>query len=71
MQGAATLLVQAEDSRHVSSLTPLITPYPELKEQPRGLGAKGVILTHLGPEMLQNLKAVEEKCAYDGLENEI
>lgn len=45
--------------------------YPELKERLDGLGAKRVILTHLGPEMLQNLEEIEQECAYDGLEIEI
>jgi len=41
--------------------------YPVLRERWRELGAKRVILTHMGPEMLAQADAVAEECACDGL----
>ena len=41
--------------------------YPDLKEHRHELGAKRMILTHMGPEMLNHVDSIPEECAYDGL----
>ena len=41
--------------------------YPVLKRHWGELGARRVILTHMGPEMLAVADEVPEECAYDGL----
>lgn len=41
--------------------------YPELHEHLRDFGAKRVILTHMGREMLAHADDVPEECAYDGM----
>lgn len=45
--------------------------YPDLKEHWDELEAKRIILTHMGPEMLEQQDEVPEECAYDGLVIEI
>jgi phosphoribosyl 1,2-cyclic phosphodiesterase len=39
--------------------------YPDIKEHWDEFGAKRVILTHMGPEMLAQADAVPEETAYD------
>ena len=41
--------------------------YPDLKEHRDELQAKRMVLTHLGPEMLERRHEIPEECAYDGL----
>ena len=41
--------------------------YPEVREHLEDFGAKRVILTHMGREMLAHVEEVPEECAYDGL----
>lgn len=41
--------------------------YPTLKRHWRELGARRVILTHMGPEMLAAADGLPEECARDGL----
>lgn len=41
--------------------------YPDLYDHRDELQAKRVVLTHLGPEMLQHRDEIPEECAYDGL----
>jgi ribonuclease BN (tRNA processing enzyme) len=41
--------------------------YPAIAALPRDLGAKRLILTHLGPEMLARAGTIPEECAHDGL----
>jgi ribonuclease BN (tRNA processing enzyme) len=45
--------------------------YPALAEHLTDLGARRVILTHLGPEMLAHAAAIPQECAHDGLVVEI
>lgn len=45
--------------------------YPVLKEHWDEIEAKRIILTHLGPEMLEFKDQIPEECAYDGLEIEL
>ena len=41
--------------------------YPDVVKNWEDFNAKRVILTHLGPEMLEMANRVPEECAYDGL----
>ena len=41
--------------------------YPDITARATRVGAKRVILTHMGPEMLAHAASVPEECAYDGL----
>jgi ribonuclease BN (tRNA processing enzyme) len=41
--------------------------YPDLTARATRVGAKRVILTHMGREMLAQAASVPEECAYDGL----
>jgi ribonuclease BN (tRNA processing enzyme) len=41
--------------------------YPDVKEHWDDFGAKRIILTHMGPEMLAQSSVVAEECAHDGL----
>ena len=41
--------------------------YPDLAEHRDELQAKRMVLTHLGPEMLEHKNEVLEECAHDGL----
>ena len=41
--------------------------YPDLAAHLKDFGARRVILTHLGPEMLAHASAIVEECAHDGL----
>lgn len=41
--------------------------YPDIVKHRPELGAKRLVLTHLGREMLANLDDVAEECAHDGL----
>jgi ribonuclease BN (tRNA processing enzyme) len=45
--------------------------YASLKANLLRIGAKRVILTHMGPDMLANLPRVDEESAFDGLTVEI
>jgi len=45
--------------------------YPTLKEHLDEFGAKRIILTHMGPEMLAQADNVPEECAHDGLVVEV
>jgi ribonuclease BN (tRNA processing enzyme) len=45
--------------------------YPALTEHLRDFGARRVILTHMGPEMLAHTAEIAEECAHDGLVVEI
>jgi ribonuclease BN (tRNA processing enzyme) len=45
--------------------------YPALVEHLQDFGAKRVILTHMGREMLAHVKDVPEECAHDGLVVEV
>jgi ribonuclease BN (tRNA processing enzyme) len=45
--------------------------YPALADHLRDFGARRVILTHLGPEMLARAATLPEQCAHDGLVVEI
>jgi ribonuclease BN (tRNA processing enzyme) len=54
-----------------SKAVPFHMNYPDLKAHWDELEAKRIILTHLGPEMLEHTGAIEEECAHDGLVVEI
>lgn len=41
--------------------------YPAIQEHSADFGAKRVVLTHMGPEMLSMADRVPEDCAHDGL----
>lgn len=41
--------------------------YPTIQEHKEAFGAKRIILTHMGPEMLAKADEVPEECAEDGL----
>ena len=45
--------------------------YPDLMAHREELQAKRIVLTHLGPEMLEHRDEVPEECTYDGLEIEL
>jgi ribonuclease BN (tRNA processing enzyme) len=45
--------------------------YASLRANAAGLGAKRIVLTHLGPEMLARAAAAEHEAAYDGMTIEL
>ncbi|MEM7060912.1 MAG: MBL fold metallo-hydrolase [Pseudomonadota bacterium] len=45
--------------------------YPDIQANRDRLNAKRLILTHMGPEMLDNANRIAEECAYDGMIIEI
>jgi ribonuclease BN (tRNA processing enzyme) len=50
-----------------AKLVPFHLNYPTLKRHWGELGARRVILTHMGPEMLALADGLPEECARDGL----
>ena len=45
--------------------------YPDIQAHREEIGAKRLVLTHLGREMLLHKDEVPEECAYDGLRLEL
>ncbi len=54
-----------------SKPVPFHMNYVDIEAHREELGAKRIVLTHMGPEMLARQDDVPEECAYDGMEIEV